>query len=92
MKRLRAFKTELDLNNKQRTLCLKHAGAARFAFNWGLAQKIQAYQNREKSPTAIDLHKKLNVLKRCELAWLYEVSKTAPQEALRNLDRAYANF
>jgi hypothetical protein len=23
---LRAYKTELDLNNKQRTLCAKHAG------------------------------------------------------------------
>lgn len=92
MKILRAYKTELNLNNKQRTLCMKHAGAARFAYNWGLAQKIQAYQNGEKTPNAIDLHKKLNQLKKSELSWMYEVSKTTPQEALRNLDRAYDNF
>jgi putative transposase len=30
---LRAFKTELDLNNKQEAACVRHAGAARFAFN-----------------------------------------------------------
>ena len=30
----RAFKTELELNNQQRTACLRHAGAARFAYNW----------------------------------------------------------
>ena len=89
---LRAFKTELDLNNTQETACARHAGAARWAFNWGLARKIEAYQNGEKAPTAIDLHRELNVLKKSELAWMYEVSKCAPQEALRNLDQTYANF
>jgi putative transposase len=88
----RAFKTELDLNNTQKTACARHAGAARFAYNWGLARKIEAYQIEEKVPTAIDLHRQLNVLKKSELAWMYEVSKCAPQEALRNLDQAYANF
>ena len=39
MKVLRAYKTELDLNNKQKTACVRHAGAARFAYNWGLARK-----------------------------------------------------
>jgi len=89
---LRAFKTELDLNNKHRTACVRHAGAARFAFNWGLARKQAAFANGEKSPTAIDLHRELNLLKRTELSWMYEVSKCAPQEALRDLDKAFANF
>lgn len=37
-----SFKSELDLNNKQRTLCSKHPGVARHAYNWGLevCQKI----------------------------------------------------
>ena len=87
-----AFKTELDLNNIQKTACARHAGAARWAYNWGLARKIDAYQNKEKVPTAIDLHRELNALKKGELAWMYEVSKCAPQEALRNLDQAYAHF
>ena len=92
MKVMRAHKTELDLNNRQRTACAKHAGAARFAYNWGLARKKEAYKAGEKTPSAIDLHRELNALKRGELTWMYEVSKCAPQEALRNLDRAYANF
>jgi putative transposase len=89
---LRAFKTELDLNNSQKTTCTQHAGAARWAYNWGLARKIEAYHAGEKTPTAIDLHRELNALKKGELAWMYEVSKCAPQEALRNLDQAYAHF
>jgi putative transposase len=92
MRVLRAFKTELDLNNVQKTACARHAGAARFAYNWGLARKIEAYQKGEKVPTAIDLHRELNVLKKGELGWMYKVSKCAPQEALRDLDQAYANF
>jgi len=87
-----AFKTELDLNNVQKTACLRHAGAARYAYNWGLARKMEAYQKGEKVPTAIDLHRELNVLKRGELSWMYAVSKCAPQEALRNLDQAYTHF
>ena len=92
MRILRAFKTELDLNNGQRTACARHAGAARYAYNWGLARKIEAYKAKQKVPSAIDLHRELNVLKKTELAWMYEVSKCAPQEALRNLDQAYAHF
>lgn len=89
---VRGYKTELDPTNEQRTLLLKHAGASRFAYNWGLARKIAAYRDGKKTPTAIDLHKELNTLKQTEYPWMYEVSKCAPQEALRNLDKAYANF
>jgi transposase, IS605 OrfB family, central region len=89
---LRAYKTELDLNNCQHNLCMRHAGAARFAYNWGLARKIDAYQKTGKSPSAIDLHRELNQLKATRFPWMYEVSKCAPQEALRDLDKAYANF
>ena len=89
---MKSYKTELDLNNHQRTDCLRHAGAARFAYNWGLRRKIDAYQAGHKVPSAIDLHRELNALKKTELPWLYETSKCAPQEALRNLDKAYQGF
>ena len=34
MKVVRGYETELDLNHKQITDCKKHAGAARYAYNW----------------------------------------------------------
>ena len=92
MKITRGYKTELDLNNEQRTACLKHAGASRFAYNWGLARSIAVYRETAKRPTAIDLHRELNALKKTDYPWMYEVSKCAPQEALRDLDKAYKNF
>ncbi len=89
---IRGYKTELDLNAQQRKACLRHAGTARFAYNWGLARKQEAYAKGEKLPTAIDLHKELNSLKQGEFAWMYAVSKCAPQEALRDLDAAFKHF
>ncbi|HEU5200982.1 MAG TPA: RNA-guided endonuclease TnpB family protein, partial [Ktedonobacterales bacterium] len=41
---------------------------------------------------AMDLHRELNALKKTDLPWMYQVSKCAPQEALRNLDNAFAHF
>ncbi len=92
MKITRGYKTELDLNNEQRTACMKHAGCARYAYNWGLARSIEAYRATGKRPTAIDLHKQLNALKQSDFPWMYEVSKCAMQETLRDLDTAYKNF
>lgn len=97
MKVLRAYKVELDPNNKQATAMRRHAGAARWAFNWGLRQKIDAYETTGKSPGAIELHRRLNALKKTPkedggAPWMYETSKCAPQEALRDLDQAYKHF
>lgn len=82
-------KIRLELNNEQATLAAKHAGVARHAYNWGLAVCKKAYEQKEKRPSAIDLHKKLVAEVKKENAWYYEVSKCSPQEALRNLDKAY---
>jgi putative transposase len=92
MKVVRGYKTELDLNDEQRTACLKHAGASRFAYNWGLARSQEAYRATGKRPSAIDLHRELNTLKPTDYPWMYETSKCAPQEALRDLEKAYKNF
>ena len=97
MKTLMAYKVELDPNNEQKTALLRHAGAARWAYNWGLSHRIEAYKQTKTSPSAITLHRELNKLKKSPISdggvpWMYEISKCAPQEALRNLDRAYANF
>lgn len=93
---LLGFKTELKLNNKQRTILAKHAGVARHAWNWGLmATKFVLDHNKEnptnkiKFPSAIDLHKLLVELVKPENPWYYEVSKCAPQYALRNLRLAW---
>jgi putative transposase len=89
---LRAYKVQLDVNNMQRTLLLQHVGCARFAYNWALAKKKEAFEKKEKIPNAIELHRELNKLKQTEFGWMYNSSKTAPQSALINCDIAFKNF
>src|SRR5216684_471502 len=88
----RGYKTELDLTNEQITACLKHAGCARKAYNWGLARKQEARAAGLPIPDARQLHRELNALKATAFPYMYEVSKCAPQEALIDLDNAFTHF
>jgi len=88
-----AFRYELAPTAEQRVTLANHAGAARWAWNWGLAVRRKAWHRRRQTVSAVELHRLLNRIKDTpRFAWLYEVSKCAPQEALRGLDRAYANY
>jgi putative transposase len=89
----RAYRYELDPRAGQSAFCWpKHAGAARFPYNWGLARGIELFQETGKSPHAIKEHRELSRLKKRVYPWLYEVSKHALQEAFRDLERAVGNF
>jgi putative transposase len=49
---LLGFKTELKLNNQQRTAFAKHCGVARHAWNWGLALTKQILDHNKANPDA----------------------------------------
>lgn len=89
---MKSLKIRLELTNKQVSLARRHAGVARHAYNWGVAICQQAFENKEKIPSAIDLHKRLVAEVKPAHQWYYEVSKCAPQQALRNLESAYQHF
>ena len=89
---LRAYKVQLDPNNRQQGLLLQHLGAARWAYNWALAKKKESFDKKEKIPNAIELHKELNKLKQTDIPWMYNSSKTSPQNALIDCDKAFQNF
>ncbi len=91
----RAYRYELDPNNIQRSSLAQHAGVSRFAYNWGLDQRIKQYKNsqgNDRFTDAMKQHKLLTSLKKEQFPWMYETSKCAPQEALRDLHKAFQNF
>lgn len=88
----RGYRTELDPTKAQRILFHKCAGVARFAYNYALARKQEAYQQGERMPSAIDVQKELTARKHTDLPWLREVSKWVVQNALRHADAAYDHF
>lgn len=73
---LLGFKTELKLNNHQRTQLAKHGGVARHAWNWGLALTKNILDHNKanpedklKFPSAVDLHKLLVAMVKPECPW-----------------------
>lgn len=86
---LLSFKTELKPNNKQVTLFRKASGIARHAYNWACATVQECLTNGKKSPSAIDLHKRLVAEVKPNCSWYYEVSKTVPQKAVADLRTAW---
>ena len=89
---MKSIKTKLKINNHQKTILGKHAGVARHAYNWGLETCISEYESTKKRPSAITLHKRLVAEVKSINPWYYEVSKCSPQQALRDLDRAFKNY
>jgi len=87
-----AYKTELDLNNQQKSMVNQAAGGARFTYNWGLDRRIKLYESEKKVTNAINQHKELNKLKKTDYNWMYNSSKCVFQEALRDLDKGFKNF
>lgn len=91
MQVVRGYRVEVDLNNKQTTACLGHAGAARWAYNYALTRKKENVEAGGKTPYAAELHKEINRLKPSH-PWMYGVSKCAFQEGLRDADLAFSHF
>ena len=87
-----AFRFELSPNEGQRKALAQHIGAARFAYNWGLERSRKALEEGKRLPSAAELHREWNRWKRENVPWWTEVSKCAPQEAFRDLEKALKNW
>jgi putative transposase len=95
-----AVRFALDPNSQQRRDLSRHAGAARYAYNWGLEREKAALNARRAAdttappPSAMSQHKEWNRWKKGPdgIPWWSEVSKCVPQEAFRDLERGLHAF
>jgi putative transposase len=89
-----AYRFALHPSSQQEQALRSHAGAARFAWNWGLARCKERYEAERRWYSATELHRLWNVARKADpaLAWWSENSKCAYQEAFRDLDRALRDF
>ena len=92
-----AHKIELHPNNKQRTYFSKSFGVARLAYNWALDMWQKQYQAHKDNPelpkpSEAELSKLFNKIKREQYPFVMEVTKCAPQQAIRNLSIAFKRF
>ena len=94
MKVTQAYRFALDPTPGQERALRSHAGAARFAWNWGLAQCRERYARERKWYSGAELHKLWNQVKKADpaLGWWEQNSKCAYQESFRDLDGALRDF
>lgn len=86
---LLSFKTQLLPNNKQVTAFRKASGVARHAYNWANATIQKCLDEKQKVPSAIDLHKRLVADVKPANQWYYETNKNVPQKALADVRQAW---
>ena len=86
-----AHKIALDPNDRQATHFAKAAGTARFAWNWALGQWRDQYKEGGK-PNEAALRKQLNAIKDEQFPLMSEITKNAPQQAIKNLGTSFKNF
>ena len=86
-----AHRIQLCPNNVQEGYFRRAAGTARFAWNWALGEWNLRYGEGEKVSEGL-LRKLLNERKDTAFPWMAEVTKVAPQQAIKNLGTAFTRF
>jgi len=91
MEILRAYKTELDPNNKQRSFFGRCCGASRYVYNWGLAEWECQYEAGNK-PSAYSLKKQFNAQKDRICPWIRMLPYCITESAFANLGSAFQRY
>jgi len=94
---MKAYKSRLELNNKQRSWCNRCAGTARYVFNWGLAEwqcQYEAYKedNELKRPSRYGLCVQFNSIKDDWCPWIREMPYAVTEASFERLGKAFDNF
>ena len=88
---LRAIKYELNPTKTQKNQIKQTCGCCRLVYNTMLDRKMRAYKESGTTISTIELINQLPQLK-AELTFLKDAPSQSLQQAIRNLDSAYANF
>lgn len=89
----RAYRFRFYPTPEQEVILAQTFGCARFAYNYMLRMRTDAWYNQQKRVGYHETSAALTLLKKQpELAWLNAVSSVPVQQALRHLQTAFANF
>ena len=89
----RAYRFRFYPTPEQELILARTFGCARFAYNYMLRLRTDAWMQRQECVGYHETSAALTALKKTpEHAWLNEVSSVPVQQALRHLQTAFANF
>ena len=88
---IRAHKIRLNPTPEQANYFVRATGTSRFVWNWALAEWNRRYEAGEK-PTALQLKKQFNEIRRGQFPWTWEVTKNASDQPFLDLGKAFTAF
>src|SRR3954449_6731442 len=89
----KSYRFRLRPNQLQQLLLRQFAGAKRWVYNYALARrKLHYAQHRATLPTVTLAHELVLLKRQPHTAWLATVDSQLLQQALRDLDLAYAHY
>jgi putative transposase len=89
----RAYRYRFYPTPEQAEQLARTFGCVRHVYNWGLELRSTAWDATKERVNYHETARRLTLLKQqADHVWLNEVSNVALQQALRHLDRAFANF
>lgn len=91
MRTVLTHRIELKPNTIQEARFRQCVGAARFAYNWALAEWQRQFAEGGK-PNEAALRRQFNAIKPIEFPWILDLPKSVPQQAIKNVGRAYQRF
>ena len=92
---LRAYKTEINLNQEQKTQVNKTIGVCRYIYNFYLAYNKEIYEKDGKFISGMDFSKWLNneyIPNNPDKSWIKEVSSKAVKKSIMNAEAAFKRF
>ncbi len=89
----RAYRLRVYPSRAQRLVLGRLFGAARFAWNWALSRRSDAYKAGKSKLNWVALSREFTALKAApETAWLAQLPREPFNQVLRDQERAFANF
>ena len=89
----RAYRVRLYPKPGQARMLSRIFGARRFAWNWALRRKDEAWRADGTQLTGIDLSREFTALRQAEeTVWLSQLPREPFNQTLRDFDRAWSNF
>ncbi len=88
---MKAIKVKIYPKKWQKELIEKHFGCCRFAYNFGLENKVKTYTETKKSISIYAIQKEIPKLYK-EKPWLKEINSQSLQQSLKDLDSAFSHF
>ena len=94
-KLLRAYKTEINPTEEQKTLINKTIGTCRYVYNFYLARNKEVYESEKKFISGMEFSKWLNkeyLLSHEEFSWIKEVSSKSVKKSIMDAETAFKKF